>query len=1265
MLSLQENFTYNATFSRNVQYQFIIIISISYIKNNSRYSKNPPYNSFYSVLQHNNNYVAERTKEEKYMVKRRLKSIIATVLVAAMLTTMAPQVVCEAAETAWKIVNNQETPLDEVYFDCKKSDDATKSYLYGYKDGKVAIMDSDYNLVKKTDYDEIAAMKKKVNGVTAYIVSKKVGEEKVYGIISETGETIIEPKYAYIWSGDNAIQITKKVNGQELVGLLSYDDGKQIIPCEYKSIWSISKSNNNMLISAIDSNLNFNAILNGKIIITKKRENKNNDCYFKFDKYNEQECVLCKFIKNWDDEEDDDIIWSYFSYDGNLIKEMTNDEYEKEQGSNNEEEGNPEELYNAACIKWLNKACEDGEKHVKEFYKSNNIMLDDVKTKAYYDAYWDDFDNDKKNIKYYWVVVTGKYNDIDSQSNKKEDIDIGYFFIYDKTGKKLLSGRSFCDIKSNNENNSKEISSSINKREIRYLLDDSGWMCYLNIDDNNVEKLFEIKDDTLPDMFGSSDFKNQHYLYYNYGNIVETGDGYKRIFVYKDKKAYSYDYNNGDYYFVQDKSGLEMYHCGLDRKKRRKLNLEEEGKYDGRISWEDYGKLDIELDSLIHSLIDEVDTGLLVNDKSARKIYYLGEDKQYTYAYEELGVPEIERDEDGNELNGDIYIKYICDCSDDNDNNWIYFNLNINDNKQSYCVNIKNGFISNVLFDAENKNDIEKRYDFMVELGDKLYLYSSTNTNIVGIDKKSFKANVYKLKLNTENEEVDSLFVLDGNVYVQYSCIEHISDSSYKRYYGIMDLSGKKYIDALSEKCDQEFEFETYANYRYSKGRLYDNSLNLISKDANVYYVYNTSSGENINGVYEIMGGEYRSFEESWGTAYKYYTVKLAIFDDNIGKVIYESDDNVRCREFVQIEGYYIMSIYNSNSKTTERVIIDASTGEQLYDGDGYIYIDDFNKKFVVINKRKNSPTPVPTESATTAPTQTPISKPTESAVPAPTINPTEAPTSTVNPLGTPVPTSTTKPTQIPDGNITEGIIGPSQPTPTVRPTETPVPITTVKPTENPAQFPTITPTESPTATPVVKPVNTPAPTQKPTALPVTISVAKKSVKVKTGKSTKISYSAYNTKGKRVKVKAVSSNTKAAKVSVLSTSQLEITVPDNAKDGAVSKITLTNGKKKTTIKVTVQAVKNKVIKLEAENKKISVTKGDKLSVTYYYNAQNDKKKLTDKVKIKSSDEAIAKIVTKKILNGEITVKIKGVNKGKVDITVKVGSKSATTKVKVK
>ena len=1177
-----------------------IIISMPYTKNNSRYSKNPPYNGFYSVLQHNNNYVAKRTKEEKYMVKRRLKSVIAAVLVAAMLTTMAPQVVCKAAETAWEIVKNQETPLDEVYFDCKKSDDETKSYLYGYKDGKVAIMDSDYKLVKKTDYDEIAAMKEKVKGETAYIVSKKVGEEKYYGIMSETGQTILEPKYLYMWSGDNAIQIREKVNGEQLVGLLSYDDLKQIMPCEYNYIDCIIKKDENLFIGAY-YNGNYTVILNGKSIFSMEQE-EGYYVNFEFGEYENQKSILVFCIN-----ENNDRISkvNYILYDGTLIKEMTGAEYEKEQNGNDNQDTNKDDR-----DKWLNEACESDKLHVEEFYKSKNITPSNLKAKIY------------DGHQYYWIIVTGKYEDTDGEETENKAII--YSFIYDRKGNCLLSGRSFFD--------RSQMMSGQSDREGRTLLDDTGLMCYLNDDNNEIEKLFKVKDDRLPYMCGDSEFNNEHYLIYNYGNIIETGKekDYKRIYVYKDKKVYSYDYKYSDYYFVETESGLKMYHCGLDRKQKRELDNEQKRDYDGNVLWKDYGKIDIELDTLVYSSKDEVDTGLLVDNGSSRKIYYIGEDKQYTYTYEKLGVPEIKTDEDGNELNGDIYIRHITDCSDDY-TNWIYFSLKINNNTENYCISTETGNISKVLFDINNKDEIENRYDYMIDLGDKLYLCLWTNTNIkiLEIDKKSFETETYTLAFDRNDQEIVNLFMLNNKVYIQYKNEES--------YYGVLDLSGKIYIDA--SKKEYKYKFFTCGDYLYQHytswqtSRLYDSSLNSVSEGANVdnvcdYEIIDKNVGrKKIDGVYEISCYNTRELSNE--------VSKLVIADENIDKIIYEIDDNVTLRYFTQIDNYYVMSIYNYDNKTTERVIIDSTTGEQLYSGDGYIYVDDFNKKFVVINKRKNTPTSVPTGSAITVPTPTPTSEPIESTMPAPIIKPTESlvPAPTINPTETPVST--------------------------VRPTETPVPIETVKPTENPVT--TIAPTESPTA----KPVNTPVPTKEPTASPVTISVAKKSIKVKTGKSTKISYSAYNTKGKRVKVKAVSSNTKAAKVSVLSTSQLEITVPDNAKDGAVSKITLTNGKKKTTIKVTVQAVKNKVSKLKAKTKKVNVKKGKKSSLTYNYTAQDNKKSLTENVKISSSKKSIVKIVNKKLSNGKVTVGIKAVKKGTANITVKIGDKTATTKVVVK
>lgn len=1127
-----------------------IIISMPYTKNNSRYSKNPPYNGFYSVLQHNNNYVAERTKEEKYMVKRRLKSVIAAVLVAAMLTTMAPQVVCKAAETAWEIVKNQETPLDEVYFDCKKSDDETKSYLYGYKDGKVVIMDSDYKLVKKTDYDEIAAMKEKVKGETAYIVSKKIGNNSKFGLMSEKGETVLEPQYDWMAFGNYAITVRKFSDEKYFNGLLSYDDGKELIPCEYESIKVVGVKNEKMLVTAVDYDGNYSAILDGKIIFTRRVEDKKWKYEFEFKEYNGEQCILCTYTP--DSPSYGDEVLSYISYDGKMLKEMTPDEYRKNSMY-------PEKAYSEACNKWLNKACEDGKEHVQDFYNLNGIILNDIEVKSYYGTYEDNFG---EYIKYYLVIVTGNYKENEKNKN------IVYTFIYNTDGKCLLSGRSFVNLGKDNDEDESYIFMEGKSLISRYILEDSGWLCCLN-DDDTVEKLFEVKSDKFTNMCANSvnshedyniNHDNQHYLHYDYGNIIETGNGYNRIFVYTDKKLHSYDYSYDGYYFIKNESSVGMYHCTLEKKEERELSFYNKRRYERKILWKYYGIVDIGIDELKKSSIYEVDTGLLVNDTKDRKIQFFGNNKHYTFLYTNLGIT-------GDDKN--VYVTNVCDS-----NEWIYFILKSGENEQYYCLNTLNGEISNVLFDDNNKSFAEKKY--IEELGDKLYLYSSIDVNIVSIDKKTSITNVYKLNLDTEKEKIDGLLILDGKVYVQYV---YMFDD--KNYYGIMDLSGNRYISASIGKYEDKFE--KYGNYIISGKDLYDSSIKNIGGEYTYVYSVSDSRIFDENGYAQLLDGVY----EICCSDESFYTVKILIVDSNLEKVIYQGNGNKYLKYITKVGNYYVISIYNYDNKTTERVIIDSTTGEQLYSGDGYIYVDDINKKFVVINKRKNTPTSVPTGSAITVPTPTPTptSEPIESTVPAPIIKPTES--------------------------------------------------------------------------------SVPAPTKEPTASPVTISVAKKSIKVKTGKSTKISYSAYNTKGKRVKVKAVSSNTKAAKVSVLSTSQLEITVPDNAKDGAVSKITLTNGKKKTTIKVTVQAVKNKVSKLKAKTKKVNVKKGKKSSLTYNYTAQDNKKSLTENVKISSSKKSIVKIVNKKLSNGKVTVGIKAVKKGTANITVKIGDKTATTKVVVK
>ena len=1047
------------------------------------------------------------------MTKNGLKHIISIALIVVMITTSAPQVVCKAAETAWEIVKNQETPLDEVYFDCKKSDDPTKSYLYGFIDGKVAIIDSDYNLIKKTEFDEIKTLKKTINGKLGYIVGKKIGNKKLYGIMSENGENLLEPQYLWIsFYYDNYIEICKEVDGKKLIGLLSYENCEIVVPCEYQQCIISSEKNGKTIVTAVDNNGNYKAILDGKIVLSKNAE-KGEYIRFVLDTYYGQECIAVDYIREFDDET---YKMSYYSYDGTLIKEMAVENGFEEEDSHITKE--LEKQYDNACTKWLNNAGENDGNHVEQLFKSRKIKITDTKIKSYYQKEYTE-------IKYYWVFVTANYSYL---KNNDEDDDeeyisgkVVYTYIYDNTGKELLSGRGFGDPTWCNDE--KEIHLD-DEEKCKYLLDDSGNLCYLNEKDN-VENLFKVNDDKLVNMSESSidnheDDDYEHCLHYQNGNIVEVGNNYSRIFVYADKKVHLYNFEINGYYFIQDNSEIKVYHCDFSKKQKRELDYYDMLKYTGKITWDYYATIDIDIDELKKTSIYEVDTGLFVNSESAGKLYYIKEGSLYTFSYNELGLSE------NNKETRDIRV--VCD-----NNNWVYIWVYDGKEYKYYCISTVTGEFAKVIMN-ENTRDVAIQ-DYITELGDNIYLYSSKSNNVLSISKKTFETKRYNFNIDMEKEQLVSIFMLKDKIYAQYTY-----EVDNQKYYGIMDLSGKIYVDASLKKYGDKFK--KYANYLINGDSLYDSSINLLSDSAYAVDLEDDRKSD-ITGEYQLSDSALEIQERGEINSYKVY-----IINKNIDKTIYESDKGVILKRFAEIAGYYVMDINYITSEQIKRVIVDSTTGEQLYNGEDYIYIDETNKKIVTIKQKKGK---------------------------------------------------------------------------------------------------------------------TPASTDQSAVSGAKILVDKESVKINAGNSAKIKYSAYDNDGKAVKVTAVSSNTKVAKVSVLSIGEIKITVPDNAKKGDTLTITLSSGNKKAEIKITVKAESNKVSKLKAKNKKLSAKKGKKLSIIYNYSAKNSEKSLTEDVNIQSSDKSIAKILSKKISNGKITVKVKTSKKGEADIIVKIGAKTATTKIVVK
>ncbi|MDE7051843.1 MAG: hypothetical protein K2O92_02850 [Lachnospiraceae bacterium] len=140
----------------------------------------------------------------------------------------------------------------------------------------------------------------------------------------------------------------------------------------------------------------------------------------------------------------------------------------------------------------------------------------------------------------------------------------------------------------------------------------------------------------------------------------------------------------------------------------------------------------------------------------------------------------------------------------------------------------------------------------------------------------------------------------------------------------------------------------------------------------------------------------------------------------------------------------------------------------------------------------------------------------------------------------------------------------------TVTPGVTTAPAVTAVPAETTA--PTTAPSE---ATPTPDAVQTPAPdntddTDNTDEEEASLTVAKKTVSIKAGKSVTVKYTATNADGDAVKAKATSANKKVAKVKVSSKKAIKITVPKNVKKGKKAVVTVKAAGKTAKIKVKVK-----------------------------------------------------------------------------------------------
>lgn len=223
---------------------------------------------------------------------------------------------------------------------------------------------------------------------------------------------------------------------------------------------------------------------------------------------------------------------------------------------------------------------------------------------------------------------------------------------------------------------------------------------------------------------------------------------------------------------------------------------------------------------------------------------------------------------------------------------------------------------------------------------------------------------------------------------------------------------------------------------------------------------------------------------------------------------------------------------------------------------------------------------------------------------------------------------------------------------------------------------PTASPTPSATATPQPVNTSTPAPVVTPTPVPDVpveetagtkeILPDKKSLVIAPGKSASVGYNAMVDVPLAVKAADVTVSVSGNKnvTAKLKGSKVQIAANKKAVRGSEASVTLSSrdadGKTvKAVIKVRIQ---NKAKKLSVKKKNLTLKKGHKKKLVLTVKAQNDKKAITDTVKVSSGIVSLTKSSVKK---KQVTLTLKGKKKGNRKITIKVGSKKIKVTVKVK
>ena len=931
------------------------------------------------------------------MLKKKMKKAAALVLAAAMLVQSAPEAICQAAEEAWRVVTAPDTPLDEVYYYAEGGENG-KGYYYGYIDGKLAVMDEDYKLVKQTENTTYIR-----EAGDAAIVCK--GEQ--YGVMSKTGETVIEPQYSSIGlNGGKYYVAQKKADGGAWQAALLDLKGNEVIGFRegYTSFGSPIDKEGHQVISA-QNDQEIGLFLDGTKIYHKGREE---NCYYtvNFSSYDDKECI-CLSLECYDGKTDE---YDYFiDYTGKEIAAV-------KRGGNGGSDPAGEQDYLDACDEWLNQQAETDKKHAGELL-SNHFSIKWATTQTGYIM--------SSAGMYYWtsVQVDVVFSDSDS---KLWTVD--YSSIYDTKGKCLISGKSF-----NKPGNT--------YYEGEYIVKDDGQLCYFDTETGKITEIVSIKEPEkailgVAQVSSAAESEVEHLLKIDSHGVIKerwSSSQAGNIYLCSTGKSMEISAFWGDEYYVKENGtgGTDVYYTDVDYNNREKVEIKKIGSIGAPVSQLEW--------------VDGASLRFFEGGGSSVKEYIFDKKEHLVYVVTPSGIAKQEL------KSHEAPENETCTCVGYADEDYVsilfqYESKSIwtticNEDGSQYTTAAKgeDGGKDGVIASALEKGALGARPQ---DRGDKIYWCSEDSVICLKKTDASYsvtkmenfgKVSVASREETTETGEkvevrdntkitIEELHVLKENVYIVYNLDwwetreydgswddpESITDS--ETYRGVMDLSGKQYIDATKreeELKEWNFGYIISCNLLLSWEKrngdeiIYDSDFKPVTLEDGMKI---TSFSTKYPGCIRIDvsskdGKKTYMVEETAGTT-------LAEIKGNIGSKVYKGG-NYEC--FRVWDDHYEKAVWYVYDKGAKNFAAKEAA---------YIRINEKKKEIVVFNKGESS---VPIQSEKPGSTEKPGGTPDSSAGPESTQTPGGAQDPSAGPENTQTPGGPQDPSAGPENTQTPG----------------------------------------------------------------------------------------------------------------------------------------------------------------------------------------------------------------------------------------------------